>query len=249
MVSGTRPTGRKVQLMATCLCDAFFDDVARATVEVLEHAGCEVHFPEEQTCCGQPPFNSGDFESSRRIVRHNLDVFAGDCPIVVPSGSCAAMCFHGAPLEFEGEPDRSDVIALGNRTWELTDFLVNGLGIPKWGGSLEKRIAFHHSCHTRGTETGSAALRLLRSIHGIELIEFGQDEQCCGFGGTFSVTFPHISGEMGRVKLDHALANSPDFLVSADMSCLMHLKGLADHDGRPVAVRHAAQLLRDALES
>jgi L-lactate dehydrogenase complex protein LldE len=247
--SAPRPTGKKVLLMATCLCDAFFDDVAKATVEVLEHAGCEVVFPEDQTCCGQPPFNGGDFEASRRIVRHNLDVFTDDLPIIVPSGSCAAMCFHGAPLEFEGEPDRQAVVDMGNRTWELADYLVNGLGIGGWPGQINQSIAFHHSCHTRGTATGEASLALLKAIDGIELQEFGQGEQCCGFGGTFSVTFPHISGEMGRVKLDHALASNPDWLVSADMSCLMHLKGLANHEGRPLTVRHVVQVLRDALTS
>lgn len=232
--------------MATCLCDAFFDDVAAAAVEVLERAGCEVVFPEDQTCCGQPPFNGGDFESARSIVRHNLGVFAGDLPIVVPSGSCAAMGFHGAPLAFEGESDSADVVQLGHRTWELSDFLVNGLGLNTWKGNLEATVAFHHSCHTRGTDSGSAALTLLQSIDSLRLVEFGQGEQCCGFGGTFSVSFPHISTGMGRVKLDHVLAANPDMVVSGDMSCLMHLKGLANNDGKPVSVRHISQVLRDA---
>jgi hypothetical protein len=99
--SPARATGRTVQLMATCLCDAFFDDVAKATVEVLEHAGCEVEFPENQTCCGQPAFNCGDWPASREVMRHTTRVFEGDKPVIVPSGSCAAMLFHGAPLEFE----------------------------------------------------------------------------------------------------------------------------------------------------
>lgn len=234
-------------LMATCLCDAFFDDVARATVEVLEHAGCEVIFPDDQTCCGQPPFNGGDFEAARRIVRHNLAVFAGDLPVVVPSGSCAAMCFHGAPLAFEGESDASDVGRLGARTWELCDFLAHGLRIRQWPGSLHLRIALHHSCHTRGTRSGAAASALLRSVDGIDLLEFGQGEQCCGFGGTFAVTFPHISTAMGRVKLQHIGESLPDAIVSADMSCLMHLKGLANRENHRISVRHVSQILRDAL--
>ena len=159
------------------------------------------------------------------------------------------MNFHGAILEFEGQPDLPDVRDFARRTWELTDFLVNGLGITHWPGTLKKRIAFHHACHTRGTKTGDAAMQLLDSIEGIERSEFGQGEQCCGFGGTFSITFPHISGQMGRVKLDHVLATSPDLLVSADMSCLMHLKGLANTSGRKVSVRHVAQVLRDSLAS
>jgi hypothetical protein len=103
-----RPKGKRVQLMATCLCDAFYDDVAKATVEVLEHAGCEIEFPENQTCCGQPAFNCGQWPAARQVMRHTASVFAGDRPIIVPSGSCAAMMFHGSSLEFEHEPDRPE---------------------------------------------------------------------------------------------------------------------------------------------
>ena len=248
-MTGERVAGKEVQLMATCLCDAFFDDVACATVEVLEHAGCRVEFPENQTCCGQPAFNSGDWKASRRVLRHALTVFAGNKPIVVPSGSCAAMLFHGAPLEFDGEPDQREVAGLAARTWELADFLVNGLGLSRWPGRFAARVAFHRSCHTRGTESGPAALQLLESIEGVEVEPFGESEQCCGFGGTFSVTFPHISASMGRVKLDNVLSNRPDYLVSGDMSCLMHLRGLAERDGRPVKILHFAQILRDCLRS
>ena len=155
------------------------------------------------------------------------------------------MGFHGAPLAFEGESDLPDVQSMGRRTWELSDFLVNGLGVATWTGRLEKKIAFHHSCHTRGTQSGAAALALLRSVDGVELVEFGQGEQCCGFGGTFSVTFPNISAGMGRLKTDHILKAEPDLIVSGDMSCLMHLKGLANKDGKGVSVRHIAQILRD----
>jgi L-lactate dehydrogenase complex protein LldE len=234
--------------MATCLCDAFFADVARSTVEVLEHLGCAVEFPGDQTCCGQPPFNGGDFATSRRIARHNLRVFAGDRPIVVPSGSCAAMQFHGNGLQFEGEHDRDAAEALGRRTWEVFDFIVNGLGVTQWTGELRKRIAIHHSCHSRGTGTGAAMRLLLESIEGVEILEFGEAEQCCGFGGTFSVSFPHVSGRMGSVKLDRVLASEPDLVVSADMSCLMHLAGLARVEGRPVETRHAIELLRATME-
>ena len=241
-----RPVGKRVQLMATCLCDAFFADAARATVQVLEHLGVEVLFPEDQTCCGQPAFNSGDWASSRKVVRHAMDVFAGDLPIIVPSGSCAAMNFHGSPLQFENEPDRDRVADFGRRTWELLDYIVHGLGVKEWKGRYPAKLAFHHSCHTRGTGTRAAAKTLLPTIDGLVLQEFGEGEQCCGFGGTFCVTFPHISANMGTLKLDHALAGNPDEMISADMSCLMHLSGLAEKQGRPVRIRHAAQILRDA---
>jgi len=242
-----RATGRHVQLMATCLCDAFFDDVAIATVEVLEHLGCTVEFPENQTCCGQPAFNSGDWPASRRVIRHALETFPGEVPVIVPSGSCAAMLFHGAPMEFADQPESARVGALATRVWELSDFVVNSLGVTSWGGRLDARVAFHRSCHTRGTCTGPAVLELLRSIEGLEVLPFGEAEQCCGFGGTFSVAFPHVSSSMGRLKLDHILEAKPDYVVSADMSCLMHLGGLAEKEGRPVQYRHIAQILRDAI--
>jgi len=238
---------RRVQLMATCLCDAFYADTARATVEVLEHLGCRVEFPEAQTCCGQPAFNGGDWTASRRVVRHAVRAFAGDLPVVVPSASCAAMLFHGALLGFEREPDLPAVQQLGRRTWELADFIVNALGVRTWPGRCESRLAFHRSCHARGTETGPAALTLLSSIAGARVVPVGEAEQCCGFGGTFSVAFPNVSTGMGALKLDHIRAARPDILVAVDMSCMMHLGGLAEKEGRPIKTQHLAQVLRDAL--
>lgn len=235
--------------MATCLCDAFFSDVAAATVEVLEHAGCKVRFPEKQTCCGQPAFNSGDFHAARVVARHTAWVFSGEQPVVTPSGSCAAMHRHGLGVLFEGAELSGNLKSLSERTWELADFLVNQLGVTEWKGKMDRRqrIAIHDSCHTRGSGTSQAIRTLLGSIEGLEIVEFDQEEQCCGFGGTFSICFPHISREMGTLKLDHALAGGPEWLVSGDMSCLMHLKGLAEREERPLKIRHVAQVLRDAI--
>lgn len=242
-----RPAQKSVQLMLTCLADAFYHTVGRATVEVLEHAGCTVEFPENQTCCGQPAFNAGDWPASRDVVRHTCKVFAGTKPIVVPSGSCAAMMFHGAPLEFEKERDLDAIEAMGNRSWELADFLVNGLGLTAWPGKFPYRIAFHTSCHSRGTKSGEAALTLLSSLEGCEVIPFGDAEQCCGFGGAFSVTFPNISTAMGQLKIEHVQAVAPDYLVSADMGCIMHLSGLINREGRPLKTLHLAEVLAASL--
>jgi L-lactate dehydrogenase complex protein LldE len=242
-------TGRRVQLMATCLCDAFHDDVAAAAVEVLEHLGCDVAFPDGQTCCGQPAFNGGDWAASRRVVRHTVRTFRAPDPVVTPSGSCAAMVFHGAALEFENEPDLGEVEELGRRTWELADFIVNGLGVRSWPGRFDSAVALHRSCHSRGTGSAAAAALLIGSIAGVRLVEFGEGEQCCGFGGTFSVAFPHISAAMGDLKLEHVRAANPDVLVSGDMSCLMHLCGLAAREGSPLRAMHLAQVLRDSLKA
>lgn len=248
MIQTERPVGKKVLLMSTCLCDAFYDEAAKATVEVLEHLGVEVVFPENQTCCGQPAFNSGDWAASRKVALHTAEVFAGELPVIVPSGSCAAMNFHGNPLQFEECPD-AKVTSLAKRTWEVIDFIHNGLGIKTWKGKFDQptRIAFHRSCHSRGTDSGEAVVNLLSSIENAEIVPFGQGEQCCGFGGTFSVTFPHISGRMGTLKMDHILETKPDILTSGDMSCLMHLTGLARAQGRPIRHCHAIEILRDTL--
>jgi len=243
------PVPRRVQLMATCLCDAFYDDVAQATVEVLEHVGVTVEFPEGQTCCGQPAFNSGDWASSRQVVRHSLSAFTGEDPVVVPSGSCAAMLRHGALLAFEKEPELPAVRQLAGRTWELADYLVNHLGVKTWSGRYDAVLAFHRNCHNRGTGSEAASLALLRSIPGVQVVPFGEAEQCCGFGGTFSVGFPHISAAMGALKLDHIRATQPAALVSGDMSCLLHLGGLAKQEGRSIQTLHLAQVLRNALRN
>jgi len=240
---------KRVQLMATCMCDAFYADTARATVEVLEYLGCTIDFPEGQTCCGQPAFNGGDWDASRKVVRHTVRTFAGETPVVIPSGSCAAMMFHGALLEFEKEADLPAVQQLAHRTWELADFIVNGLGVKTWPGRYEAKVAFHRACHTRGTGSGDAATALLGSITGVQLVPFGEGEQCCGFGGTFSVSFPNVSTSMGALKLEHIRAVKPDVLVSGDMSCMMHLGGLAEKEGQPIRTLHFAQVLRDALKN
>jgi L-lactate dehydrogenase complex protein LldE len=182
------------------------------------------------------------------VARHTASVFAGDLPVIVPSGSCAAMNFHGNLLQFEECPEPA-INSLAQRTWEVMDFIVHGLGISQWQGALESptKIAFHRSCHSRGTCSGEATRTLLSSIQNVTLLPFGQSEQCCGFGGTFSVTFPHISGKMGTLKLDNILDQHPDLLISGDMSCLMHLDGLARVQGRAVPYKHVVQLMRDSL--
>jgi len=159
------------------------------------------------------------------------------------------MLFHGAALEFEKEPDLPEVESLGRRAWELGDFIVNGLGVKAWPGRFEQVVAFHRSCHSRGTNSSAAAAALLGSIGGLQLVGFGEDEQCCGFGGTFAVSFPNISSAMGNLKLEHVRAVKPDVLVSGDMSCLMHLNGLAGKEGAPLKTMHLAQVLRDALRN
>jgi L-lactate dehydrogenase complex protein LldE len=244
-----RPTGKSVQLMTTCLCDAFYADVARATVEVLEFLGCDIELPDGQTCCGQPAFNAGDWNSSRKVVRHAVKVFTGDKPVILPSGSCAAMIFHGALLAFEKENDLPEVEALANRTWELMDFIVNGLGIKTWPGKFEAKVTVHRSCHLRGSNSGDAIMELLGSIEGLTLLPIDELEQCCGFGGTFAVSFPNVSEKMGTLKIENLTSPGPDVVAAADMGCMMHFGGMMDKQGIGVTRLHVAQILRDSLKN
>ena len=246
MSPSERIVSKDVQFMITCLCDAFYPDVAKAAVEVLEFAGCAVTVPEAQTCCGQPAFNAGDWKATRKVVRHTAKVFDRDRPIILPSGSCAHMVQSGYELAFEKEDDRKEILALTRQTWELCDFLVNGLGIREWPGKLEHKMTVHRSCHTRGSQSYEAALTLLRSIDGVAVMDYEEQEQCCGFGGTFSVAYPNTSVEMGKLKLQHLLEPSPDIVGTLDMACMMHISGLAEHEGIPMNKKHVAEILREA---
>lgn len=246
-----RPAGRDVLLLATCLCDAFGDDVARAAVEVLEAAGCAVTFREAQTCCGQPPFNAGDWGAARAVFAHTLEVFedgAAGRPVVTPSASCAAMLRHGSRLLFEGRPEAEAAQGLADRTWELSDFLVHGLGATRWPGRYARQVVLHESCHGRGTGTPRATRTLLSSIRDLELSVPAAPEQCCGFGGAFSVSFPAVSGQVGRDKRDALADTGAEEVVASDIGCLLHLEHLRWAEDT-LSFRHVAQVLRDALDA
>ncbi len=235
--------------MMTCLCDTFFDTVAQATVEVLEHVGCTVEVPEAQTCCGQPAFNSGDWDSTRKVARHTCKTFDPSKPTILPSGSCAHMVAHGYDLAFEKEDDLSKMQTFSNSAWEICDFLVNGLGIETWPGRYYAKISLHRSCHTRSSQTYQSAVKLLSSIEGVELIQFDESEQCCGFGGTFSVAYPNTSVSMGKLKIDMLTADKPDIIGAVDMACMMHLSGIAQKQGRPLNKLHVVEILMAALRN
>lgn len=237
-----------VRLMLTCLCDAYFGEVGIATVKILEHLGCKVEFPSEQTCCGQPPFNAGDWKAARKLVLRTSEVFQGSAPVVTPSGSCAAMIRHGYSMLVAKEPFSC---------FELCEFLVGPLGVSSWpppkGRSLAPRkIAFHSSCHNRvlqasRSEVGSPQRKLLESVAGIEIVSFAEEEQCCGFGGAFAATHGSLSSSIGLRKLEQVVSAGTQEIVGGDMGCLMHLDGLIRKHELPLRVRHIAELLAEAI--
>ena len=234
--------GPKVQLFATCLVDTLAPEAGRATVEALEKAGCQVEYPVDQGCCGQPAFNVGLVADARKMASHTLDVLdATEGPVVIPSGSCAAMiAHHYGPLFSETE--RSDQAGrVAQRVRELTQYLIDDLDTTVRAGCDGCTIAYHYSCHgLRELGLDHQADELLESVQRADL---AGDKECCGFGGLFSVEMPAVSTAIMNEKLDQIEASGADTVVAGDISCLVHIEGGLRRRGSAVEVRHIAQLL------
>lgn len=238
-----------VQLFVTCLVDGFFPDVGAATVRVLEAAGYDVAFPVDQTCCGQPAHNAGFADEAAAMAGHTVAVLdATSGPIVVPSGSCAAMIIHHAPALLAGDPEmRAAAARVAERTHELTSFLVDVAGVTATGGRCSATATFHDSCHgLRNLGVHEQPRRLLAEVSDLSMTPLEGADECCGFGGLFSVEMPEVSAAMMRTKLDNVEATGAALLVGGDVSCLMHLGGGLRRRGSPIEVRHVAELLDPA---
>ncbi|MEU5159387.1 (Fe-S)-binding protein [Streptomyces sp. NPDC020875] len=210
----------RVALFVTCVNDALHPATGIATVRLLERLGVDVDFPLAQTCCGQPQYNAGHRRAAEPLVRRTVRAFAPYTHVVTPSGSCAAMVREHYPRFGEN--------GLPGRTYELTEFLVDVLGVTDVGAHFPHTVTYHPSCHgLRLLRLGDRPLRLLAAVAGIELRELPGAEECCGFGGTFAVKNPAVSVAMGRDKLDAATATGAAVLCGADNSCLVHLDGIA----------------------
>jgi L-lactate dehydrogenase complex protein LldE len=216
-----------------------------AMVEVLERAGCRVDFPESQTCCGQPAFNSGYREEARTVARHFLEVFKDAEYIVSPSGSCTSMVSHHYEELFRKEPVTLEKsLALKSRVFEFSRFLTDVLGLEDVGARLQATATYHDSCHAlRELKIKEGPRRLLRKVRGLTLQEMDGSEECCGFGGTFSVKFPEVSGAMVRTKVANIESTGADLVVSLDSSCLMQIQGALSRAGSSVRTMHLAEVL------
>lgn len=237
----------RVALFATCLGDQLYADAVGDAVRVLRSLGADVTVPADQTCCGQPAWNSGYTREARAVALHTIRALAGNDPVVTPSGSCAAMIRVSYPRLLAEGPEAEEARALAARTWELSQFIVDRLGVTDLGRGLEgRRVAYHHGCHAlRELGTRSQPLSLLLGA-GAEIVPWPAQEECCGFGGTFSVKLPHVSVGMADRKLE--TLPTCDVLTSADAGCLMQLSGRAARTGRRVETRHLACLLREAVD-
>jgi len=239
-----------VQLFVTCIVDSLFPEVGEATVAVLERLGVAVEFPAAQICCGQPGYNAGFRPEARRLALHTLEVFeASPAPVVVPSGSCAAMVVHGYADLFQDDPPILDrAHALAARTFEFSQFLVDGLGLDPAtaaaGASLHEKVTFHPSCHLlRGLGVKDAGQKLLAEVEGAEVTPLPAAEECCGFGGLFSIKHGDISSAILDNKLAAVRATGASTVVGCDMSCLMHMQGGLTRDGSRVRCRHLAEVM------
>ena len=240
----------KVHLFVPCYVNQFYPQVAVATLRLLRSVGCEVEYPMAQTCCGQPMANAGAEAFAKTTYAHFVETFAGADYVVTPSGSCAAHVRH----HYASLPQNPDVTALRNRTYELCEFITDVLGTPDLRARFPHRVGLHQSCHglrhlrlASGSERVEAPyskiLPLLSQVEGLELVELDRADECCGFGGTFAVAQEALSVRMGRDRLADHERHGAEFITSADMSCLMHLEGLARREGHAVAFKHVAEIL------
>jgi L-lactate dehydrogenase complex protein LldE len=235
---------KHASLLVTCLGDALFPEVGVATVRLLRRLGVAVDFPAAQTCCGQPHFNSGYHDHARALARHTLEAFARSPVVVAPSGSCAAMIKLEYPELFQDDPAwRARAEDMARRTHELSDFLVNVLGVEDVGARFEGRVTYHMACHLRGLGLLHEPERLLRRVRGLVLVPLERADECCGFGGSFSVRYPQISGAMVRDKADFIERAGVDAVVATDAGCLMNIAGCLRRRGSAVRALHLAEVL------
>jgi L-lactate dehydrogenase complex protein LldE len=237
--------GKRVSLFVTCMVDQLFPKVGMAMAGVLERLGYDVDFPEDQTCCGQPAFNSGYREEARTVARHFLKVFERCETIVVPSGSCTSMVSHHFAELFHKEPETLErVHSLEKRIFEFSTFLTAVAKVDDVGARFEEVVTFHDGCHAlRELGIKNAPRQLLSKVRGLELREMLPAEECCGFGGTFSVKFADLSGAMARTKIEAIVRTGAKTVVSLDPSCLMQIQGAISRAGMDIRTMHLAEVL------
>lgn len=238
------PMPLKTALFVPCFVDQLQPQVAWDMVQVLRRIGVEVFFPEDQTCCGQPAFNSGQWVEAQPVAERFVRIFSSAEAVVCPSGSCTAMVRSFYPELLAHSPLRADAIALGKRVFEFAEFLVKVAKVTDVGAEFPHRVTYHDSCHLlRELRLQGEPRALLRNVKGLELVEMSHSDECCGFGGVFSVKFGMISAAMGETKAGNIDATKAEFVTSCDSSCLMHIDGVLKKGGSPVRTIHVASIL------
>lgn len=247
-----RPTGQpgqglRVALFATCIADTMKPSIPRAVVTLLERLGCTVDFPTQQTCCGQIMTNTGYFKEGLATVKNYVDAFGGYDYVVAPSGSCVGSVRHQHEMLATKAGDDAlarDAHLAASHTYDLSEFLVDVLGVVDVGAWFPHKVTYHPTCHSaRVARVGDRPMRLLKAVHGIEVLDLPEAEQCCGFGGTFSLKNPDMSIAMASDKAQHASASGAEYLVAADHACLMNIGGVLHRQKADMRTIHLAEIL------
>ena len=234
----------RVALFIPCFVDQLFPQVGIAMVTVLRRLNVDVYYPQEQTCCGQPAFNTGYWDEARELAKRYCEIFADADAIVSPSGSCTAMVRNFYPELLAGSIGGAGVPACVSNTFEFSEFLVRKLGVTDVGAKFPAKVTYHDACHAlRELRLKDEPRELLRNVKGLELVEMSEAETCCGFGGTFSVKFPMISYAMDEVKCTSIKQTGAEYVVSGDSSCLMQIDGYLRRQRLPIKTIHLAEVL------
>lgn len=241
----------KVELFIPCFVDQLYPDTAFSTIRLLEKVGCEVIYNPGQTCCGQPAYNAGYWDQAKDTGSKFLNDFTGTNYIVAPSASCVGMVKNGFNDLFTNSNVHNKCRSIQGNIIELSDFLINVVKKDYFGAELEGKAVYHDACSAlRECKIKDEPRQLLSKVHGLEMLEMKDTDMCCGFGGTFSVKFDAISSAMAEQKVNHALDQDADYIISTDLSCLMHLQGYIDKNKLNLKTMHLADVLANGwLES
>ncbi len=247
------PKGKRVSLFVTCMVDMLHPQTGVSVVQIMEHLGLDIDFPAEQTCCGQPAYNGGYHNEAKEVAIRFLKVFRNAEVIVAPSGSCATMVRVDYPQLFTDDPEYlAQAERISSITWEFTEFLVDGLGIQNLNGILPKpkSFAFHDSCHgLRMMGIKDAPRKLISNISNAEVIPLDGAEECCGFGGLFSIKLPNVSAAITDKKLASIKENAADWILLGDVSCMTNMNTALEKRGEPKRVRHFADILAESISN
>jgi L-lactate dehydrogenase complex protein LldE len=243
----------KVSLFIPCLVDQFLPEIGEATARLLVRLGARVDYDPRQTCCGQPLINAGRTDEARRAALHFIEVFGKEERVVAPSGSCVHTVKVHYPELLAGTPAHKKALGLAEKVWELSDFIVNVMGVTDVGADFgaggmtpqaPPKVTFHHSCHVRrGLGIREEPRVLLDNVRGIEVVPLVDEDVCCGFGGEFSVGFPEVSAAMVEDKVNKTVATGAEYLVLSEPGCILNIRGYINRRGIPIRVIHTAELL------
>jgi L-lactate dehydrogenase complex protein LldE len=239
----------KVHLFIPCFVDQLYPQTAFNMIKVLEKACCDVYYNTDQTCCGQPAFNAGFWEEAKAVCHKFANDFEGADYIVAPSASCVGFVRNYYTKLLEESPDDTRIKNLSKNIYEFSEFLAGVLKIENYGAELHVKATYHDSCAAlRECKIKEAPRKLLSFVKGLEMVEMNDVETCCGFGGTFSVKFDAISIGMADQKVNNALATGAEYIISTDLSCLMHIDGYIKNKNLPLKTMHIADVLATGWE-